>query len=123
VLKLNGEVPSVPDRQLDPLRELERLAAERAIKAKRRRGKRGRGGHHFSLGDTVRVPDGPFAGLDGIIVPSRKNGSVRVEFCGGMIEAEIEPWLVQAINLNTDLPEQGVAAHSSTGEKVGSLRG
>lgn len=112
VMRIDGAVPVIPDWQLDALRAFERQAAEKVSK-KRRRGKRGRNAQRFSPGDHVRVPDGPFAGLDGVIVPSRKNGSVRVEFCGGLIEAEIDPWLVQAIGVRNEQLGTGTAAEAA----------
>lgn len=112
VFRLGLVVPMVREWELARLREIEQDAAERAARRARprKRGKRGRGDRQFAVGEHVVVPDGPFAGLAGVVVPTDKSGSVRVTFAGGAISAEIAPWLVELADIDSGKPLSGTAA-------------
>jgi len=103
VFRTGDIVPRVPDLQLGPLREEELLAAERsANRARRKRGKRGHAGKQFNVGTQVRAPEGPYAGLDGQVIPGRRAATVRVAFAGGAVEVEIAPWLLEEIPVDRE---------------------
>ncbi len=63
VFQHRGGVPLIADNQLDALRGEE----GRLLRVYEKLCRRGKKGPRFTAGDTVRLIEGPFAGLDGIV--------------------------------------------------------
>lgn len=77
----------VPDSQVAHLRKIEREAAAR------------REPPNFLVGQTIRVPEGPFQGLGGTVVETKK-GWVLVAFPGWAIPVDFHPWQIEPIGLD-----------------------
>lgn len=80
VFRFNHLVPLLSDTAIEALRMSERKAVP---KAERRT---------LSIGSTIRLPDGPFAGLNGV-VQSSDGGYTLVAF-GGLMEVKIETFIL-----------------------------
>lgn len=87
-----GRIPLVSDRALEGLRsEEDRLDKVRI--AERRLAMRGKRGEPFVRGETVRMPAGAFAGMDGIVEGS-DGRSTLVSF-GGFMRVEIDTFILR----------------------------
>lgn len=87
----------IPDRQIEPLRRMERLPRPKRVE------------RTFEVGQEVRTDDAGFAGLTGTVTGIRGK-MVRVTF-GGWFEPEIHSWALRpldetsAVNVNSSKPE------------------
>lgn len=102
----NGRSPSVSDASLAPLRALERQLrerAERACEAARRKGP----APQFAAGEIVRIPDGPYEGLDLQVVEANAGKTVKLAHPSWLWTIEISAFAVRDVQLKHPLPERG----------------
>lgn len=85
VFRYHGTFPTIHDREIDALRTEEGRA-----RLARRRNER----HTFGLGARVNVPDGPFAGLSGV-VEDEGNGKFAL-VCFGEWRLKVATFLLRA---------------------------
>lgn len=110
------EVQLVRDRDLEALREYERLAQEeweRFVAAAARDAKRKRKKSRakaYVLGQRVRVDRPAFSGLEGKIVEIRNNGDLVLEFHGFLRGAAVPACDVEPIQLSTQSNERAPVA-------------
>lgn len=97
------KIPTISDDTLQALREAEE-AAERRTAARRAAEARGKRAEPFEAGETVKIPDGSFAGLEGIIEGS--DGKDTLVCFGGRMTVKISTYLLRHNNIG---PADGVA--------------
>ncbi len=101
-------VPLIADRSLDFLRaEEEKLERRRQDQQRKRRGKAK--GSAFDIGETVRIPDGNFAGMDGIVEESDPRHTYVG--LGGFMRVKVSTFILRENELSCgDNPAVGAAA-------------
>lgn len=97
VFQVKGEYPRVPDRSLEPLRLIEaklRIGFAKQMEAERRTGEPPR----FDAGTVVRVSeDGPYAGLDLVVIERNEGKLVKLSCPGWVHPLEVSAWGLQPI--------------------------
>lgn len=91
-----GGLGLVEDLDLEPLRSAENRAAP-----KRRR-------QTFGVGQCVRIPEGSFGGMTGIV--ERADGKFTLVCFGGNIRVKIASFLLRPDMLGAEAPNLGMAA-------------
>lgn len=101
-------IPLVTDKSLNGLRaEEDRLESKREEQARRQRSK-GKG-EAFPIGETVRIPDGSFAGMDGMVAESDARHTIVL--FGGSMRLKISTFILRENELScADNPAVGAAA-------------
>lgn len=101
-------VPLIADRSLDGLRAHEETAERRQQEiARRRQGKLK--GDSYAIGETVRIPDGSFAGMDGMVEDSDPRNTMVL--FGGSLRLKISTFILRQNGVrDSDSPLLGAAA-------------
>lgn len=102
----DGRCPTVSEAGLAPLRAIERQLSERADRereAARRKGPAPK----FAAGEIVRIPDGPYEGLDLQVVEANAGKTVKLTHPEWMWIVEISAFAIGEVQLKGSLPEQG----------------
>lgn len=97
-----GRIPLIADREIASLRVEEEREADRA---RRENGKSHR--RVFPVGGQVRLPQGAFAGLTGVVESG--DGKAAVVSFGGSLRMTIEAWLLEPDEVSGAQPT-GIAA-------------
>lgn len=95
VFRHGGRIPIIHDVEIGNLRDHEERARDRVRRAKRK-GYR----HEFAQGERVRVPEGSFAGMTGVV----QDGDGKFAFVsfGGALRVKIATFLLVADQVETD---------------------
>ncbi|WP_158014131.1 transcription termination/antitermination protein NusG [Sphingomonas sanxanigenens] len=100
VFRYQGRVPVISDAGLEPLR----TAEAKALPKEQRR--------VFSAGDAVKLTEGPFAGMSGVV--ERAQGEfVLVCFPGFRVPLKISSFLLRPNEAEQTQPSQGTAARAA----------
>lgn len=100
VFRWAGKVPEIGDSDLRELRAAEQTAREQRIRRK---------AQPYKRGESVRVPDGIFAGMSGVVEGGR--GKFNVVAFGGRFRVRVASWhLVPDEVTNREQPVIGAAA-------------
>lgn len=91
-----GRIPLLADRELEALRSEE----TRAVPKRKRK--------VYSKGERVRIPEGSFAGMSGVVQQS--DGSHVLVSFGGSMRVKIASFLLRPDHVGTDLPNFANAA-------------
>lgn len=91
-----GALPLLSDLDLEPLRSAE----NRAVPKRRRR--------TFGIGSAVRVPEGSFGGMTGLVEETA--GKFTLVCFGGNIRVKIATFLLRPDVLGAEAPNMGIAA-------------
>lgn len=102
----DGRIPFIADREVQSLREVEERSRA-ALKREQRKSQR----RTFPAGTEVRVPEGSFAGMSGIV----KQGNDRFALVcfGGSMTVKIATFLLEADALQCVRPATGTAAEAA----------
>lgn len=113
---------AVADTEIQRLRDYEATLAQkweefqRAERLAAKRTKRQKGAEvrkAYVLGQRVRAPDTPFAGITGEITAINDNGTLVLTFPGFSQTATLDSCYVEPIQLKVALPERGSAARAA----------
>ncbi|MFS0737540.1 transcription termination/antitermination NusG family protein [Sphingomonas sp. 1P06PA] len=102
----DGRIPFIADREVQSLREVEERSRDALKRAQRKNQRRS-----FPAGTEVRVPEGSFAGMSGIV----KQGDDRFALVcfGGSMTVKIATFLLEADAIQCDRPATGTAAQAA----------
>lgn len=99
VFRFQGRIPLLKDYALEPLRTAER----RVTPITKRR--------PFRKGETVRIPEGSFAGMSGVV--QQDDGRYTLVCFGGRVQVKIATFLLQQDVANKPQPVMGTAAQAA----------
>jgi transcription antitermination factor NusG len=97
-----GKIPLVAEREVEGLRREEHRAMRRVQRTQRK---------DFAIGERVRVPEGPFAGMSGVVQQS--DGKFALVGFAGTMRVKIATFLLDADALQIAHPTSGTAARAA----------
>ena len=107
-----GRVPLIASQEIDGFRHAEQQADREWEHVLRARQKKQR--HTVAVGTEIRMSEGPFAGMQGVVVDSNdKAAKVRFTLFGMLSEVEIASWLLLPDTVDGASPRKGTAARAA----------